>query len=260
MQVLNNSQNLDSFFNSLADQTSGVLLLDYDGTLAPFQLERDAAVPYSGVRERLVKLIESPRTRVIIISGRWTRDLVPLIGLEQLPEIWGCHGAERMGTDGSYEIASLPEEVVEGLVNAEDWARAEGLEKYCERKPISVAFHWRGLPDNVSGDIATKVRGRFVNAPMTPSLVLKEFDGGLELKYADITKARAVSNILEEVSPETPIAYLGDDLTDEDAFRALDGHGLRVLVRPKLRDTAADVWLQPPGELLEFLDRWLDAT
>jgi trehalose-6-phosphatase len=52
------------------------------------------------------------------------------------------------------------------------------------------------------------------------------------------------------------IAYLGDDLTDEDAFKALKGKGLSVLVRDTQRDTLADCWLTPPDELLDFLHHW----
>jgi trehalose 6-phosphate phosphatase len=54
-------------------------------------------------------------------------------------------------------------------------------------------------------------------------------------------------------------AYLGDDVTDEDAFKALANKGLRALVREQLRETVADIWLIPPVELREFLKRWIKA-
>jgi trehalose 6-phosphate phosphatase len=69
-----------------------------------------------------------------------------------------------------------------------------------------------------------------------------------------------VHALLGEVSPETPAAYLGDDTTDESAFRAMEGRGISVLVRPTWRQTAAQSWLKPPQELLEFLDLWLKAS
>ena len=56
-----------------------------------------------------------------------------------------------------------------------------------------------------------------------------------------------------------PVAYLGDDLTDESAFQALNGHGLSVLVRSEFRETSARVWLRPPVELMAFLQRWLNS-
>ncbi|MGH9571319.1 MAG: hypothetical protein ACRD4F_16865, partial [Candidatus Angelobacter sp.] len=54
-------------------------------------------------------------------------------------------------------------------------------------------------------------------------------------------------------------AYLGDDLTDEDAFQAINGRGLSVLVRPAWRSTTAQAWLRPPGELIQFLNDWIHA-
>jgi trehalose 6-phosphate phosphatase len=64
----------------------------------------------------------------------------------------------------------------------------------------------------------------------------------------------------DPLGPDTAVAYLGDDRTDEDAFMALRGRGLAVLVRPDLRATAAEVWIRPPDELLLFLQRWEQST
>jgi len=73
-------------------------------------------------------------------------------------------------------------------------------------------------------------------------------------------KGDAIRAILTETKPDAAVAYLGDDQTDEDAFRALKGRGLTALVRPQSRPTAADIWLQPPQELIEFFDDWLHAV
>ncbi len=62
-----------------------------------------------------------------------------------------------------------------------------------------------------------------------------------------------MDTVLSEMDRETAAAYLGDDTTDEDAFKAIHGRGIGVLVRPQFRATAADFWLQPPEELLDFL-------
>jgi trehalose-phosphatase len=88
------------------------------------------------------------------------------------------------------------------------------------------------------------------------NLSLEAFDGGLELRALGRNKGDAVRDVLDEEGSLAAAAYLGDDRTDEDAFRAIRGRGLSVLVRPELRETAADWWLIPPADLLWFLGRW----
>jgi hypothetical protein len=85
------------------------------------------------------------------------------------------------------------------------------------------------------------------------------FDGGLELRAPGKNKGDAVSAILAESGPDFAAAYLGDDQTDENAFRAIKGRGLSILVRPEPRPTMADMWLRPPDELGRFLRDWLVA-
>jgi len=258
MKQLSDIQNFDEFFRTLSSAPRRMLLLDYDGTLAPFVVNRDQAVPYDGIRERLELILTQGTTRLVIVSGRWSKHLIPLLAIDPLPEIWGCHGAERVSPDGSIELTDVDESSIRGLVAADEWAGRNGLRSLIERKPTSLAFHWRGLDTNRVPHIRDKINRGLKDILEKHRLTLHKFDGGLELRVPDIDKGKAVARLLEEANLNTAIAYLGDDLTDEDAFRALSGRGLCVLVRPEPRDTAADLWLKPPEELLQFLDRWLD--
>ena len=70
MKALRDGVDLGSFFRKVAEAPSRVLLLDYDGTLAPFREERDEAVPYPGVREAVRNQIVSGRSRLVVVSGR----------------------------------------------------------------------------------------------------------------------------------------------------------------------------------------------
>jgi trehalose-6-phosphatase len=90
-------------------------------------------------------------------------------------------------------------------------------------------------------------------------LVLADFDGGVEIRVPSASTGDAVRNILNEIDDSVPLAYLGDDTPDEDAFRALIGRGLTALVRPKYRFTAAQMWLRPPDDLVRFLNEWIKA-
>jgi trehalose-6-phosphatase len=93
-------------------------------------------------------------------------------------------------------------------------------------------------------------------------LRLLEFEAGLELRMGR-DKGGAVEAILAETGTGGPVASLGDDLTDEAAFRAVNAlgtRGLSALVRRERRKTEAQVWMRPPGELRGFLERWARAV
>lgn len=259
MKILKEDIHLGKFFERVRAATRRGLLLDYDGTLAPFRVERDQAQPYPGVREMLNRLIETNSTRVVLISGRSTQDLVPQLGLRRLPEIWGSHGWERLMPDGTCQMPRLDERAQRGLAEAHDWARAAGLLGHCEQKPASLALHWRGLPEMVAGEIREKATEKWLSLTQNTGLTIQEFDGGMELQVLGRDKGDAVATMLSEMGDAAIIAYLGDDLTDENAFRTLGRKGLSVLVRGDFRPTAADLWLQPPEELVEFLRNWINA-
>lgn len=256
MKILKPHVNLENFFSQLTTGTQPALLLDYDGTLAPFHNERDLAFPYPGIPDILNRIIKARHSRVVLISGRWTRDLIPLLGLEELPEIWGTHGIERLKPDGSYDVIKLADLASELLTLVEKWAIENGLKDACELKPGALAIHWRGKPEVQKEEIRKKVMTEWTDRAQEAGLSPVEFDGGIEFRVRGWNKGNAVKSILLEMNHATVAAYLGDDLTDEDAFRAMNDRGLAVLVRTELRDTAADLWLKPPHELLDFLLRW----
>jgi trehalose 6-phosphate phosphatase len=260
MQALKANLSIEGVFENLAKSEKSALLLDYDGTLAPFRKERDEAFPYPGLVELLDKIIETGQTRLVIISGRRARDLTELMHLKKNPEIWGSHGNERLMPDGSYKMSELSKTEIEGLKAASRWALDQGLQDYLEGKPAGLAFHWRGREPSVADEIRKKVVETW--QPILDDLGLKllDFDGGIELKVAGRDKGNAVKRILTEIGDDVFTAYLGDDLTDEDAFRQLHGRGISILVRPQLRETEADFWIKPPDELLKFLQMWISST
>lgn len=251
--------NWGAFFRELSGARPRALLLDYDGTLAPFHVERDQAFPYPELRSPLAEIVRTGRTRLIVISGRALRDLTPLLGLQPLPELWGCHGWERRLPDGRYQGPDLEPAVNDALEQAQQWVRSAKLNGRCERKPASIAVHWRGMDTDRIQQLRTRVREAWEPLTDNPGLDLEEFDGGLELRAAGRDKGQAVAQILRELDHDAIVVYAGDDRTDEDAFRALSGRGLSILVRAEYRETAADLWLRPPHELAWFLTAWLAA-
>lgn len=79
---------LQDFFRDVAQARQSALLLDYDGTLAPFRQNRHEALPYPGVTGLLNGILATGRTRLVLITGRCAQELIPLLDIFPHPEIW----------------------------------------------------------------------------------------------------------------------------------------------------------------------------
>ena len=236
-------------------------MLDYDGTLAPFHVDPAQARPYPGIPALLDAIIQTGQTRLVIVSGRWIKSLVPLLGLKAMPEIWGSYGWERSSPNGDYSSAPVQASAFEALATAEQWvADIERLGARCERKPTALAFHWRGLAKERVAEVHSWIMEKWTTLAAQQALGWHDFDGGIEFRARGWDKGEAVKTILAESGPQAVCAYLGDDLDDERAFKAMPDSGLSVLVRGQFRPTAADLWIQPPQDVRDFLIRWQQAS
>jgi trehalose 6-phosphate phosphatase len=257
MQVLSSRVDLADFYSRLEGARQRVLMLDYDGTLAPFKIRPEQAVPYPGVAESLQALMDQGDTRIVIVSGRRAAEVAELLPLDRMPEIWGAHGWERLTPQGETHRQEPEAAVQEALAQAEAAAAAVSVPgTRLERKPASIAFHWRGMAASSVAALRERLSSSWKRLADGGLLELMPFDGGLELRASGTNKQHAVKAVLSETTPDSAVAYLGDDITDEDAFRAVKAQGLAVLVRPEYRETAADLWIKPPQELLAFLENW----
>ncbi len=260
MRLLRSDFDLEGFFGRLAQAPARALVLDYDGTLAPFRERRESALPYPGVREALAQIQAGGRTVLVLVSGRPAESLEGLLDLSPAPEVWGSHGRERLRGGRREGGRELPRKDLRALMSLEEWITSEAGESALERKPFGVAIHWRDQDPEDADRLRRRAIERFRSATADTGLEVLEFEGGVEVRPRGDHKGAVIEKLLEELPRGAAVAYLGDDRTDEDAFAALSGHGLSVLVRLAFRPTAADLWLRPPKELLEFLDRWLKAT
>jgi trehalose 6-phosphate phosphatase len=259
MRILTPKTNLDSFFKKLKETPNRLLMLDYDGTLAPFVVDPAKASPYPEIEPVLGSLAQLQSCRTVVISGRAVDDLLPLMGMEHPPEIWGSHGLERRRSDGTYEIAEIDKGDLELLEEVSSWSENQKWTTRIERKPAGVGLHWRGNDPHDIDDAKKRIMSHWSDRLRGTGIDMHEFDGGIEFRVRGMNKGQAVKTLLQETGKPYLAAYLGDDATDEDAFAALGSNGLSVLVRPKWRETNADLWLTPPGELLEFLTHWTEA-
>jgi trehalose-phosphatase len=196
-------------------------------------------------------------TRLVIVTGRRSHDAARLLGLKHI-EVWGCHGLERLRADGTFEMSAIDEHLLHTISEADELLTSQGLSELLEHKPAGTAVHWRGR-ESIAAEVRQKVHTAWASLKNRHGLCLEDFDGGMEIRVAATNKGDVVRAILSEMTRDSVIAYLGDDRTDEDAFVALDGRGLGVLVRTEFRETEADVWLRPPEGVLTFLTAWLAA-
>jgi trehalose-phosphatase len=247
---------LKAFWEKIAASQLSLLILDYDGTLAPFHVNRHEAYPYPGVLPLLGEILCSGKTRIILVTGRPIQEVVKLLSPLHGLEIWGAHGLEHLKADGSIEHPEIDLQLTDVLRASEQKIKAKGWSDRLELKPGGVAAHWRGLPEQEIETIRSEVQNEWKPLIEQADLKLLQFDGGLELRLAHPDKGDAIRNIIRNYPAETPVGFLGDDITDEDGFRALLHRGLPILVRDTYRSTAAKIWIKPPQELLEFLEEW----
>jgi len=255
------AEKLEAFFLTVRGAVRPLLLLDYDGTLASFRVDRFTARPWAGVRELLAEIQREGSTRMVVVTGRPAEEIAPMLALDPPLEVWGLHGAERLFPDGTRELEEAPAGTQAKLEEFREFLRHDNLGGVFEDKANGVVMHWRGASPLRAKRIEQRTRALFEPMSKLDGLALLSFEAGLELRTGR-DKGGAVAAILAEAGVAGPVAYLGDDLSDETAFRAVNraaGPHLSVLVRREWRQTEAEVWLRPPVEVKGFLERWLAA-
>jgi len=196
-----------------------------------------------------------------VITGRPATEINQLLQLSAPVEVWGLHGAERLFIDGRRDMQQIAPEALRKLDDLRVLLRADAFGGLFEDKPNAVVMHWRGHSLQRAKSIEQKTRALFEPAAQVKGLALLPFESGIELR-AGRDKGGAVRAIVDQTSPRNPVVFLGDDLTDEPGFRAINRTAaphLSILVRRALRETDAQVWLKPPEDLRWFLRQWINA-
>ena len=238
--VLETRLEIDRFMAQVEAAPHRLLMLDFDGTLAPFTLQRDQACPYPGVAGVLRKIMRQGYTRVVIVSGRDVNDLSSRLGIEQMPELWGTYGMQRRRPNGVIETAQIDRSFADALTNAGRWLGYQQLQEIAEVKLGGIALHWRGLPEKGREEVRARVRLGWEPIAERSGLQLLEFDGGVEIRVPGPGKGDVVRTLLAEERGGVAAAYLGDDASDEPAFRAIGDRGLGGDGRPVGHADAVD--------------------
>ncbi len=228
------------------------VFLDYDGTLTPIVSHPEDAWLSDSMRQTLRSL--AALVPVAILSGRDLDDVRGRVHVDGIVYA-GSHGFDIAGAGGlrrQLGAAYLP------VLDTAEVELREALDEIpdaqLERKHFSVAAHYRNVNENDAFRVALAV-----DAVAARHSELRRIDGKKVyelLPDIDWDKGKAVLWLLETLDPVRgkvlPI-YIGDDRTDEDAFRALKERGIGILVSEQSQPTAARYSLKNLAEVERFL-------
>lgn len=252
------------FWERVAGARERLIVLDYDGTLAPFHVQREQALPHPGAVPALRALSDAPRTAVAILSGRPAGDLLGLLGSGGEPpldgiQLLGEHGWERLRA-GALERHELALEVAESLHRAARSAREAGFSAELEEKRTGLVLHTRALTIGRAEEAEQLVDRLWSPFVQGSQLQLDRIDRGFELRATGHDKGRAIAELLADAPPGTLLVYVGDDATDEDAFRRVGEHGFALRVAHRPRPTAATGTLSSCAEVVRWIERLGSST
>jgi trehalose-phosphatase len=251
---------LDRRLEKIARADVLLIASDFDGTLAPIVPDPANARPHPESMVALRALVSLPRTHVAVISGRALRDLERRGRFASAVHLVGSHGGEGLaGSD-----TSLPTETANRLQRVLDELRriaAEADGFIVESKPTSAAFHYRNAEPGAAAKAIAEIRS---GPGSIPGVLVRPGSKVLELAVTSAHKGDALTALRDGLGATT-VLFIGDDLTDEDAFRTLGPADLGVKVGQgesaaavrvaETRDVARVL-----AELFEYRCDWLEGS
>jgi trehalose 6-phosphate phosphatase len=259
---MNNPKNFDRMFwvlyrERLKSARKPVLVLDFDGTVSPFVVDRNKAYPYPELIEPVKDIITETNTRVIICTGRRIETIKPLIKDWMPVEIWGSHGWEHLKVNGTYELFAMQLKFRAVLKELENYLLSRIPIEHLELKLSSIAVHWRGVSGEAQDLIKKKVAENKTLITTSSEIKCMEFCEGFEFRLKGKNKGTVIKEIRKSLPVDDFILYAGDDVTDEDAFQQLNGlNGVGVLVAKHAHPSHAQFWITAPHEVRSLLCEW----
>lgn len=236
-----------------------LLLLDYDGTLTPIAPSPKQATLPRATKSILRKLSRNPRLSVALISGRALAELRQLVGLRGLTYI-GNHGLE-FWREGERTVLDIPQSSREALDQilprlAELVSDIPGTQ--LENKGLAVGLHYRQVPRDESRRLKAAVRQAALPFVRSGALTLLNGKRVIEVRPSvHWTKGHAALWLIRQVRRRSVLPiYVGDDQTDEEAFRMLKD-GITIHVGAGRRSTA-QYYVKSVKDVFAFLE-WMAA-
>ena len=256
----------ESFSSDIRAASHILLLSDYDGTLTPIVSRPDEAILPPGVREKLCDLAKKTTFRVGIISGRSLSEAKAMVGIEGIYYA-GNHGLEIEGPGLKFinPAAKAAQTEIKDLARqfSAKLGSIEGV--IVEDKGLSLSIHYR-LVKQSKQNIIAEIFGQIVSPWLRDSKI--RVTSGKKVWEVrppiDWHKGKAVETIVKEMKAflkceQLPTIYLGDDTTDEDAFRVIHRpEGWSIFVGGENPSSNADYFLNSTSEVKTFLSRLLE--
>jgi trehalose 6-phosphate phosphatase len=250
----------DGIIRKVRSKDHRAFFLDYDGTLTPIVRDPKKAFLSPKYREVIASLLGDEKNFVCIISGRPIEQLEGFIGLEGVV-LAGNHGMEIAGpgisyvNDGALRTKLLLREIAKML----KWKLRDLEGVLVEDKGLTVSVHYRMVPVEGRPSLKRLFYREMEKFLASNTIIVTRGKKVLEVRPNVVwNKGDAVRWILGHLSDkplrERPYpVYLGDDHTDEDAFKALKGWGLTVLVSPRYEASEAVYFIKSVEEAYQFL-------
>ncbi|MBN1192000.1 MAG: trehalose-phosphatase [Dehalococcoidales bacterium] len=245
----------EEIFGRLDEKNPPAVFLDYDGTLTPIVPDPSAAILSAKTRQVIKNLAR--HYSVAIISGRDLDDVRNMVDIENIAYA-GSHGFDIAGPDGSFRNQERGQKYLPALDLAEKelhkvLADIEGV--YIERKRFAIAVHYRNVKDADLGELEERldsVISRIPKLRKTTGIQIFELRPN-----SDWDKGMALHALLGELYADAGMIiplYIGDDITDEDAFREIRDSGIGIVVGRANRKTLAHYKLNNTDEVRKFLE------
>lgn len=241
--------------NRIKDAKKIIFFLDYDGTLTPIKKRPSLAKIDGRTKTVLKKLKNKTWSKVFIISGRSLKDIRRLIGLRGLYYV-GNHGIELEGPRAKYlnpAAKALKPAIQKSYRELKKKIEFKGV--LLENKIYTLSIHYRMVNPSAVPAFKHIFKDTIKNLKKNKRIKVTEGKKVFEIRpNIKWDKGRIVKRILKErkLKKALPI-YIGDDKTDEDAFRVLGKNGITILVSKERKKTMAQYRLCSPGEVIKFL-------
>ena len=272
------SEEVDLLAHALGAAAEVFLFLDYGGTLAP-GAPGEMLHPEPGVLAKLEQLGKEETFSVYVLSGRTVDELDTLLGVENIGLI-GQRGFEIRREHSETEYPVDPESLG-GLIHHLELDAHRRLERFrgvsIENRGFALALHLNQSDATLNREASREFLRLVRDLDAHQQLEVLYGNGIVEARLAGWHKGDAVNHILRSADVEDSLAiYIGDDVTDEEAFEAVRGwaeiddleepwfilgddedeeppHALTILVAERPRPTMASLFVRGPHEVYEFL-------